>query len=696
MGSRVAIDIGGGFTDLVAVDEATGEMTWSKGHTTPSDLVQGIVGVFKTSKVHPSDCTQLLHGQTLVINAVLQRKGARVGLITTKGFRDILAIQRANRRDIFNLRYRKPEPFVERRLRQEAEERTMSDGTVLSEVNTSEVLRAYRSLKEAGAESVAVCFINSYVNPSNEKAALRAIRNADGNDGLAVTISSDVTREWREYERTSTAVLNAYVMPLVGGYLARLKDEFGKLKFKGSYYMMLSSGGVASFDLVRGVPIQTIESGPVAGVVAGVKIAELIDEENVIVLDGGSTTTKASLVEESTIKFTTDYSIEKDEYHAGYPVKVPIVDIVEIGNGGGSVAWVDEVGNLKVGPKSAGADPGPACYGRGGTEATLTDAYLAVGFLNPKYFLGGRVDLDPNLALEAVSWIANRFHITAEEAAFAIIRLANDNASQVLRLISVQRGYDPRDFALVAHGGSGPMLSPFIAEELEIPRVIVPVIPPGNFSAWGLLMSDLRQDATKTVVKRLDSPGIEELFNAGYQDLEDEITSLYAKEGVKDGIMLHRHADLRYYGQEHTIRVPLAEEGHIIRVPVDRVVMDAKAVREVASRFEARHKKEYGFTLESPVELVNLHVNGLVTVKKPAVKLLEVKGTLESALKGRRRVFWGDAGWIETRVYERGKIPPLATIEGPAVIEEPTSTSLVRGGYRAKVDKYGNLVIEAR
>jgi N-methylhydantoinase A len=691
----VAVDIGGGFTDLVAVDEATGEMVWAKGQTTPADFTKGIVEVVRTSKLDPSRCSQLLHGQTLVINTILQRRGAVVGLITTKGFRDILAIQRANRRDIFNLRYKKPEPFVPRHLRAEVDERTMSDGTILGHPDDAGVLRAYRALKASGAESVAVCFINSYINPANEHSVLRAISAAEGGGKSSLTISSDVTREWREYERTSTAVLNAYVMPLVRGYLSRLREEFARLGFRGVYYMMLSSGGVASFDLVGSVPVQTIESGPVAGVVAGVRIAELVGEENVIVLDGGSTTTKASLVEGRSIRFTTDYSVEKDEFNSGYPVKVPIVDIVEIGNGGGSIAWVDEVGNVRVGPRSAGADPGPACYGKGGREPTLTDAYLAVGFLNPKYFLGGQVALNPDLALKALSSVGERFRISQEEAAFAVIRLANDNASQVLRLISVQRGYDPRDFALIAHGGAGPMLSPFIAEELEIPRVIVPVIPPGNFSAWGLLMSDLRQDATKTVVRRLDSPGIEALFNAGYGELEDEIVALYSKEGTREGINIYRHADLRYYGQEHTIRVPLSEEGHIIRVPVDRVKIDASSVKEIASRFQARHLKEYGFTLDSPVELVNLHVNGIVAVKKPAVKLLSAGGSVEAAFKGSRKVFWGEGGRADTMVYERAKIPALATIEGSAIIEEQTSTSLVRSGYRAKTDKYGNLTMEA-
>jgi len=683
LGYRVAIDIGGGFTDLGAVDEKTGEMFWSKGRTSPQDLTEGIIEVFRLSGVEPSSCVQLLHGQTLVINSIVQRRGASVGLITTKGFRDILELQRSNRRDIFNLKYRKPPPFVPRHRRVEVDERVMADGTVLRGVKKAEVEEAWKKLAAENAESIAVCFINSYVNPANERAALKTIEKLNGTNGHSpVTISSDITREWREYERTNTAVLNAYVMPLVEGYITRLTSRFRQMKFNGAFYMMLSSGGVASFDYVKRAPIETVESGPVAGVIAGTKIAELMGERRVIVLDGGSTTTKASLVEDLAIKYTTNYSVERDDFNPGYPIKVPIVDIVEIGNGGGSIAWVDEVGNLKVGPVSAGAVPGPACYGMGGSEPTVTDAYLAVGFLSPDYFLGGQFSLREDLARESLEKVARHFHLSTEEAAFAVIRLANDNAAQVLRLVSVQRGHDPRDFALIAHGGSGPMLSPFIAEELEIPKIIVPVIPPGNFSAWGLLVSDLKHEVTKTAIERLDSPRIQEVFNGGYAELSSEVVSLL---GGERKMLLHRTADLRYYGQEHTIRVD-ANAGK----------MTTREVTEVGHRFRSQHSKEYGFELEAPVELVNLHVAGVVVSDKPVIRELSGEGrSLAKSLKEERAVYWGSE-WVKTKVYERGLLPPLTQVEGPAVLEEPTTTTLVRRGYSARSDRYGNLELTAK
>ncbi len=679
MGYRVAIDIGGGFTDLVAVDEATGEMHWSKGETSPDDLTEGIVNVFSLSAIDPAKSVQLLHGQTLVINSIVQRKGAKVGLITTQGFRDILELQRSNRRDIFNLRYKKPEPFVPRYLRLEVDERVMADGTILRKVSEADVKSAYGKLKAQGADSIAVCFINSYVNPSNEMDALKIIQALDGHTW--VTTSSEVTREWREYERTNTATLNAYVMPLVADYITKLTTRFRKLGFSGQFYMMLSSGGVATFDFVKRVPIDTVESGPVAGVVGGAKIAELVGEKNVIVLDGGSTTTKASLIEGLTIKFTTSYAVERDEFNPGYPLRVPIVDIVEIGNGGGSIAWVDELGDLRVGPMSAGALPGPASYGKGGTRPTVTDAYLTVGFLSPSYFLGGQFNLKPELARDSLEGIAKHFGISVEQAAFAVIRLANDNAAQVLRLVSVQRGYDPRDFALIAHGGSGPMLAPFIAEELEIPKIIVPIIPPGNFSAWGLLMSDLKHDVVKTTIARLDSPRIQTIFNEGFEELASQVISLLKVKTSGADLILTRSADLRYYGQEHTIRV---------QVIARRIA--AKEVTDTAAAFRNQHQREYGFTLDTAVELVNLHVTGVVPTRKPTVGDLVNDGkSLEKALKGERSVFWGQMGWARTRIYERGLLPARTTIEGRAIIEEPTTTTLVRSGYEARVDRYGNL-----
>lgn len=690
MSLRVAIDIGGGFVDLVGVDEKTGEMSWSKTRTTPQDLSLCVRQVFELSQADARAVSQLLHGQTLVINTILEKKGARVGLITTKGFRDILALQRSNRRDIFNLRYRKPEPFVPRQRRLEVDERTMADGRILRGVDEGQLLSAYRALRDEQVEAVAISFINSYMNPSNEERALALIRSLDDGDGSGnqtyLTISSDISREWREYERTNTCVLNAYVMPLMDEYLNKLTLDFRGLGMKGTLYVMLSGGGVASFDYAAKRPIETVESGPVAGVVGAIAVAELIGAKNLIALDGGSTTTKASLVEDLHIKFTTNYAVERDDYRPGYPIKVPVVDVSEIGNGGGSVAWLDEVGALKVGPLNAGADPGPACYGLGGTQPALTDAYLAAGYLNPDYFLGGAFKIHQHLAEEAIAPIADHFKLSVAEAAFGIMRIANDNAAQLLRLISVQRGYDPRDFVLIAYGGSGPMVGPFIANELEMPQVVIPSIPPGNFSAWGLLMSDLKHTVVQTLVRRLDSEGTVGLVNEAYQALESKIRGLYMEEGVAEDILLQRTADLRYSGQEHTVTIP-----------VDSSRVTQEGIWTMGSTFSQFHEREYGFRLDSAVELVNLQVSGIAKVRKPAPKYSKVR-TPSAAESSReeRTVYWGSEGKVRTPIYRRDSLPPGYSLTGPSIIEEPTTTIVVPRSFTAVVDELGNIILERK
>ena len=690
MGLRVAIDIGGGFVDLVALDEQTGHTSWSKTKVTPDDLGDCVNEVLQLSDIDPGLVTQILHGQTLVINTILQRRGAKVGLITTKGFRDVLAIQRSNRRDIFNLRYLKPEPFVPRKLRIEVDERTMADGRVLRGVAPAEIRQAYQELLDQGVESVAICFINSYRNPGNEIRARELIQgflNAPGDDArLQVCASSEVAREWREYERTSTCVLNAYVMPLVEKYLERLTRDFRARGMKGTLYMMLSGGGVASFDYAARRPIETVESGPVAGVIGASKLAELTGDNNIIALDGGSTTTKASLLEGLQPKFTANYAVERDEYRPGYPITVPVVDITEIGNGGGSIAWIDEVGQLKVGPLSAGAHPGPACYGWGGTKPTLTDAFLLIGFLNPTNFLGGRMPIEPSRSKAAMAGIAGHFDITAEQAAGAIARVGNNNAAQLLRLISVQRGFDPRDFTLVAYGGSGPLMAPYLAEELEIPKVVIPSIPPGNFSAWGLLMSDLRHTVVQTLVQRLDTDGCVPVLQAAIAALENEIRELYRQEGVTAEVRLERTGDLRYYGQEHTIAIPLGN-GHI----------GADSMTDWSRRFAESHEREYGFALPSAIEVVNLRLSGVVEVSKPSPRPHESQTReLQEAQSSERWVHWIGEEKLRTPIYRRDLLPSRAQLVGPAVIEEASTTTIVPRTFRAALDEWGNIILRRR
>jgi N-methylhydantoinase A len=682
MGLRVAIDIGGGFADLVALDEQTGKTFWAKSHVTPEDLEQCVRNVFKASGAEPAQVTQLLHGQTLVINAILQRRGAKVGVVSTQGFRDILALQRANRREIFNLRYLKPEPFVPRERRLEVCERTHADGSVIQEIQASEIGSVLATLQDLGVEAVAVSFINSYRNPKNEAAAVKVLREL----GLKyVCSSSDISREWREYERTSTCVLNAYVMPMMDRYLEGLREHFRGLGMNATLYMMLSAGGVASFDYAAERPIETVESGPVAGVVGAVALAALMREKNIIALDGGSTTTKASLLQDCQPKFTTDYAIERDEFRPGYPIKAPVVDINEIGNGGASIAWLDETGQLRVGPLSAGARPGPACYGWGGQQPTLTDAYIAAGLLNSANFLSGTFPIRTDLAQAALEPLARHFGISVDEAAFAVIRVANNNAAQLLRLISVQRGFDPRDFTLFAYGGSGPLMAPYLTAELEIPRTVIPAIPPGNFSSWGLLMSDLRHTVVQTLIHKLDTADAAAALSRACATLEEEIAATYAKEGIAQGIDLERTADLRYYGQEHTINVPLGNEE-----------ITPQALAALSARFREYHEREYGFSLPSSTEVVNLRISGIVRVPKPTPQFHEpATATLAEALAGERSIFWGNGQRALTPIYSRERLPRAALLRGPAVIEEASTTILVPEGFEASLDQLGNIILRA-
>ncbi len=695
MQTRVAIDIGGGFADLSAMDVVTGKMYWAKTYTTPEDLQQCVRTVFEAGALDPQSVQHLLHGQTLVINAILQRTGAKVGLITTRGFRDILAIQRANRRDIFNLQYQKPEPFVPRSLRFEVAERTAASGSIVAPLDEAELRACFDALVAQDVDAIAIALINSYANPANEHRARTLIEEWGAGLGKKVylTVSSEVCREWREYERTSTAVLNAYVQPALSRYLTDLEKQIRGVGVNGTFSMMISGGGVASFTYAERCPIETIESGPVAGIVGATRLGEIVGERNLIALDGGSTTTKASLVEDLTVRYRDDYAVERDRERPGYPVKVPVVDVVEIGIGGNSVVWVDNTGTLAVGPRNAGAVVGPVAYGRGGTQPTLTDAYLATGFLNPKTFLGGALQIRADLALDAFSATADRFGVTPIESAAAAIQTAIHGAAQLLRLISVQRGVDQRDFCLIAYGGSGPLLAAAIAAELEIPRVLIPVIPPGNFSAWGLLMSDLKHTLVRTVLGRLDEDQTISRLADALAALTAEVQQLFVEDRAEGGVVYSQHLDLRYYGQEHTLRIPLSDVGEPYPVaPLHRL---AKEVSASAVHFQQRHLREFGFTIDAPVEMVNLVVTGEVATKKPSLEPMVERAT-EAAEPESRDAFWPGFGLARTSVYRRRAIGLGMTISGPAIIEEDTTTITVPAGAKGSLDRYGNFIIERK
>jgi len=498
---RVGVDIGGAFTDAYALNEETGEFRWVKVETTP-DIVSGVVEALKKLGIDMGSVRFIFHGQTVVINTIVTRTGARTALITTRGFRDILELQRSNRRDLYNLMYRKPEPLVPRWLRFEVEERVMYDGTVMIPLNYKDLDSIIERLgKVPDVSSVAISYINSYANPKHEIETEEYLK--EHLKGKFISRSSALTRLWREYERTSTVVLNAYVLPKFYNYVTSLEEAFTKMGFRGVFYIVLSNGGVNTSNFIKNYPIYTVEGGPISGVFGATRLGSVVSEGNLVVLDGGSTTTKASLVRNLNYLTRSEYYIGASRYSPGYPAMIPIIEVFETGLGGTSIAWIDEAGRLRVGPKAAGSYPGPACYGRGGTEPTLTDAYVITGFLNPRELLGGAIKVNRELAIKAVKPLADRLGLTVEEIAFGIIRLANELATNVIRVVSIQRGYDPREFALVAHGGAGPMFAPFIAEELNIKKIIVPFIPAGVFNAWGMLNLDVIHDATETRIMKL-------------------------------------------------------------------------------------------------------------------------------------------------------------------------------------------------
>ncbi|MFD1427718.1 N-methylhydantoinase A [Kroppenstedtia sanguinis] len=676
---RVATDIGGTFTDLVYVD-GEGNVGVAKSPTTPPNFEQGVIDVIEKSGVNPKSIQTFIHGTTVIINALTERKGVKTGLITTAGFRDVLEIARGNRPDLFNLRYKKPEPFVERYLRQEVTERMNQLGEEIVPLDEDRIKVLVDYFKKEGVDAIAVAYLHAYKNPAHEIRTVELINELWPE--AAVTASHEVTKEWREYERTNTAVLNSYVKPIASSYIDRLNGRLSQLGTGDLRYIMQSNGGTTTFEQAKKNPINMVESGPVAGIYGAAYLGEILGEENIIAFDIGGTTAKCSLIVEGEVKVSTDYYIEKDEYNAGYPIKTPVVDIVEIGNGGGSIAWIDEGGALKVGPQSAGSVPGPVAYGQGGTEPTTTDANLLTGRLSPKNF---DYNVDMAKVEEAIKTkVADRFDMKPEDGALGMIRIANSNMLNALKLISVRKGYDPRDFTLVAFGGGGSMHAPALARELGVRKVVVPVASP-VFSAWGMLMTDLRHDYIQTYIARVNGLDLDG-FNQEWDELARTAVAQFAEENIeKDNIRFMRYADMRYAGQEHTVKVPLAS-GPVTPESLTQLIAD----------FHELHEKNYTFKLEeAEMEVVNLHLTAFGSVEKPALKKLQLKGgTATDALKEKRPVYYEQEGWVDTVVYNRAKLEPGMAFSGPAVIEEQAAVTVIYPDQKASIDEYGNLIIE--
>lgn len=682
---RVATDVGGTFTDLVCfeTDTETGKhsIVTAKTDTTPPDFEIGVLNVLAKGQVDPSEVDFLAHGTTVVINSITERKGVKVGLITTKGFRDSLEIARGNRPDFFNLHYQKPIPFVPRYLRRELPGRMSYRGEESESLDMALLPSILDDFKSEGVAAVAVCFLHSYANFAHEETAMKEVKRLWPE--VAVVASHQITREWREYERTSTAVLSAYVQPAAEKYLKQLANGLKEKGFKGSPYIMQSNCGVDSLESVSRIPITMVESGPASGFWGAAELGKLINEPNVIALDIGGTTAKCSLIENGQVRIMTNYWIERDGKSAGYPIMVPVVDLVEIGNGGGSIAWVDDYSKLHVGPQSSGAIPGPAAYGKGGIEATTTDANLMLGRINKNYFCGGDINADMESAKSALSKVGDKLGATAEEAARGIIRIANNNMVNALKLVSLNRGFDPRDFVLVAFGGGGGMHAVALAQELGVKKVIIPAAA-SVFSAWGMMMSDLRRDHFVTHLVDLTEGAASDIESV-FSSVELQAIEQFQTEGIdKKSIKFIRYGNFRYKNQEHTTEVRLS----------DGPISD-KQIGLIEDEFHNTYEREYTYRLDTSVELVGIHVVATSEVGKLTMQKRPDQGIKEAeARKGAREVDYALEGVHKATLYNGEKLLPGMEFNGPAIIEDSGATTVIHPGNRVRVDGYTNIHIE--
>ncbi|MBV9595236.1 MAG: hydantoinase/oxoprolinase family protein [Chloroflexi bacterium] len=684
---RIGVDIGGTFTDVVVFDDDDGSVRLAKSPSTPGDLARGVREALGRSGVPLHEAQSVIHGSTVVINAVIERTGAKTALLTTRGFRDVYEIGRINRPESFNPRFRKHRPLVARENIFEIPERILADGSVRLPLDEAAVREVARILRDEQFESIAILFLHSYRSPQHELRA-RQILLEECPDWF-VSASHELSREYREYERTSTVAANAYVGPIVSAYLNGLERNLHADGFAGDVLIMQSNGGLSDLALARQQCIQMLESGPAGGVVGTMAFCETLNVEHAIAFDMGGTTAKACVVMRGEPSLSPDYFI--GGYNEGLAIRIPVLDIVEVGTGGGSVAWLDEGNALHVGPRSAGADPGPAAYGHGGDEPTLTDANVVLGRLAPDAFLGGEMQLDLEAAARSLrTRVAAKLEVDLERAAAGMLEVATSSMANVVRMVTLQRGLDPRDFTLFAYGGGGPLHASAVARELAISTVVVPQAP-GLFSALGMLLADLRRDYVQTLFVRLDSVAPSDL-EAEYRRLEDEGRRALGLSGIPvDRVVFERAADMRYVGQEHavTVRMPacVADEGS----------RDSRDSREAMKRlFDAAHQQHYSHSAaDEPADVVSLRVTAIGRLAKPSPGVIP-SGSAEPAKEARKAdrlvTFDGDRG-IFAAVYDRSRLLAGNAISGPAVIEEDASTTLVWPDDVASINRFGHIMV---
>jgi len=679
MAYKLGIDTGGTFTDLVLFDEGKKNVSMTKVLSTPSNLTQGILtGVRKITElcgITPEDISFLIHGTTVATNAILEHKGAKTALLITEGFKDVLSIVRQDRPLMYDFFAQRPEALVPRHLRFEVKERVLYDGTVLHPLDESQAREIALQLRKENVEAVAICLLHSYVNATHEK-KLKEILMEFIPD-LKISISCEIVPEIREYERMSTTILNSYVHPVMEKYIMLLAEELKKLGFREELHVMQSNGGIMTKKMAAEKCINTALSGPAAGVVGGVYLAKLAGSDHVITVDMGGTSFDICLA------YQEKFALSNQSEIGGHAIKVPMIDIHTIGAGGGSIGWIDPGGGLRVGPQSAGAKPGPACYGFGGEEPTVTDANLVLGRINPEYYLGGKMKVDIEKSIKAIKEkIADPLGLTVEEAAEGITRVVNVGMVKGIRYISIEKGYDPREFTMVSFGGAGSLHALEMAEDLQILKVIVPLIP-GATSAWGLLMSDFRHDFTRTYFRRVGELDLAHL-NMVYYQMETEALSKMKEEKVagKDTFLV-RTAKVRYFGQGYEIEVVL---------PGGEITPAALA--QVQQSFHQAHEDCYGYQLpEAETALVNIGVSAIGKLPRPELATYPIQyPDASQAVKRRRRVFMhGD--YKKAIIYDRYQLEPGNVFFGPAIVEQSDTTTLIWEGQKCEVDRYKNLII---
>ena len=670
---RIAVDIGGTFTDLVYIDDSTMQILVDKVKSTPWDIGQAVIDVVKKTKVDMSEVALFIHGTTAGLNTIAEREGAKVGLLTTDGFTDVLEMA-IHRKEIYNYLWKKPKPLVPRYLRRGVTERTDHSGAILTGIDDGQVKHIVREMKEDGVEAIAVCLLHSYVNPENERKIGKIINEMWPE--VVVSLSHQVAREIREYERTSTTVINAYMAKAVAGYLDRLDENLKETGFSGQL-LLLGPSGILGIDAVKENFLYTLASGTVGGAAGAAQLANLCGMKDIVTMDVGGTSFDVSVIKDG-----SNVKRHKSEV-MGYPLLMTGIEVSSIGAGGGSIARVDEAGLLTVGPESAGANPGPMAYELGGTEPTVTDAALVNGLIDPDYFLGGEVHLNVDIAKKGVGDIAEKLGLSFNKTADGILTVARNNMTTAITEKLIGQGYDPRDFTIMAFGGGGGIFAGSIAKDMSISRVIIP-LGPGVFCARGILTMNLTHTYAQAHVRSLDTMSIQELEGV-YKDMEKRAFNTLKAEGMsRETIQFVRSLEMGYEGQRFYVETP---------VPSGELRENSKVT--IRESFESLHETKYGHRIKAPTITVNARLKAIGKLKEiPVSEIKRGKEIPGNAVKPTRRVYM-EGCFVETQIYERERLLYGNTIVGPAIVEEPYHTTLVMPGQKLEIDRLGNLLIYA-